>query len=432
MIETLLDSLRLSGSTEAFSTALFRRFPKAIRLRRDVSPAALPLTTVPVPWYPLGRWPHPESMSPTRVLNFPAGDYYLQDAGSLLALAVAGTETDRLHGKLICDLCAAPGGKATALVEAIGNSGFVLANETVRSRLGALKLNLARTGSDRWTISSLDPERLAGRLGGIFDIVLVDAPCSGQALLGRGKQNQAALTSKQIMHSAARQRRILDAAVRLARPGGLLVYSTCTFAEAENETQVRRLVADGAAVPHPVNRFADYQTEPACYRLWPHLHDCAGAFAATLLIEQSDRPGAESVKTNRIQSVPEVLDKWYSVPKSLMRCWQSESIRCGIPADAPAWVEEISIAGPELAHRVGQTWRPAHAGALRRGACSCAAQTCRVDDQTAKQFLRGESIPCCDTGWAVVCWQDRPLGWVKADGAQGKNHLPKAARMHIP
>lgn len=429
MIDGLLQSVPLPESKAAFTAALVRRFPKAIRLRRDVSPKELPFASGQVPWYRLGRRPHPESPPPTRLLNYPAGDYYVQDAGSLLALAAAVADTEHLQGQLICDLCAAPGGKATALVEAIGATGFVLANETVRSRLAALKLNLARTGSDRWAVSSLDPEQLASQLAGVFDLVLVDAPCSGQALLGRGKANQTAFSVAQITHSAARQRRILAAAVQLVRPGGRLVYSTCTFAEAENEAQIRQLIATSGAEPDPLRQLADYETEPGCYRLWPHLHGCAGAFAAVVRLASQSGSTARESYSSRSLSLPAELNAWYAISAESNRFVRGESTVWGYPADAPAWVEGIAVSGPELAYRVGQTWRPAHGGAMRRDGASLASQVIGLDDAAAAQFLRGETIRCSAQGWVAVGWQGRPLGWVKADGVRGKNHLPKGGRM---
>jgi 16S rRNA C967 or C1407 C5-methylase (RsmB/RsmF family) len=101
-----------------------------------------------------------------------------------------------------------------------------------------LEFNLARHGSTRYVISSLDPDEMARRLPAEFDAVLVDAPCSGQSLVGRGKQTASAFAPNTIEHCAARQVRILDAAASLVRPGGRLVYSTCTFAYAENEGQI--------------------------------------------------------------------------------------------------------------------------------------------------------------------------------------------------
>ena len=105
--------------------------------------------------------------------------------------------------------------------------------------------------------------------------------------MSRGKQNPSALSTHQISHSASRQQRILEAAVKLVRDGGQLVYSTCTFAEAENEAQIRLLIEQGVATPKPVTSLQELETDPGCYRCWPHLHRCAGSFAASLTIQHS-------------------------------------------------------------------------------------------------------------------------------------------------
>ena len=209
-----------------FIAALSARYPSVLRCRRDVVDSELPFPTDPIKWYRWGRRSIDVSVRPSRCLAYAAADYYLQDAASLLALAACGCDQDfkfdtqQPGGPVVCDLCASPGGKASALLEAIGSSGYLLANEPIRSRVAPLAFNLARTGYDRFAISSLDPEVLASTLGGVFDLVVIDAPCSGQALLGRGKQSVSALSPHQIAHRRARQQRILAAATNLLKPGG--------------------------------------------------------------------------------------------------------------------------------------------------------------------------------------------------------------------
>ncbi len=429
-----LGDVTLPGKVEEFAGSLLQPKRNVIRCRREITAELLPLPTLPVAWYGLGHRPTVPSPKPSRYLSYAAGDYYVQDAGSLLALAAIGADTSALRGQLICDLCAAPGGKASALVEATGaggteGGGFVLANEVIRSRIGALQFNLARTGSDRFAVSNVDPEVLADRLSGVFDIVLVDAPCSGQAMVGRGKQKVSSLSKKQIQHSASRQSRILDAAVRLLRAGGKLVYSTCTFAQAENEAHAERLIDSGVSDSEPVQRLAAYESSAGCYRLWPHIHDCAGSFAASLRVHQGGLAGRRRRRAQDHPKLPVDLTQWYDSIAETTRLRTLDSVIFGWPSDAPDWVDEIAVAGPELAHRAGQTWKPSHAGALRRVPRAASLQAIEVDDQTAKVYLRGEPIRCDGHGWHVVRLGGRPLGWVKGDGSLGKNHLPTAARM---
>ncbi|QDV45347.1 Ribosomal RNA small subunit methyltransferase F [Stieleria neptunia] len=420
----------------AFSAALMSRHPSAVRYRADIDPGDVGFPVRPIPWYSLGYQCTDPAVRPSRSLQYAAGDFFIQDAGSMLALAASDADRPPQRDRLICDLCAAPGGKSSALLESIGD-GFLLANEPIKSRIAPLAYNLARTGSDRYAISSLDPERLQSRLGGIFDLVLADVPCSGQALLGRGKQSLAAVSKTQIEHSALRARRILASAVNLVRPGGRLVLSTCTFAEAENESQVRWLLDQDGVTAQPLDRLADYASdETGCsYRLWPHRHDCAGSFAASLRCDIDSSIPAESgfrkkrKRGKKQERLPEGCGEWFdALPQ---RHQVAGAVIWAWPDDAPPWLGSIAAGGPELAYRTGQTWKPSHEAALRRDGVLRASQSIDVDAPTAQLFLSGQPIPCDASGWCVVRHRGRALGWVKASRGTGKNHLPAAARMNV-
>ena len=434
-IESAVGAIEIPGGGSAMLGAMARRHSNALRMHRTATTPEY--ETQRVDWYSLGRRVGRTDVRPSRTLAYAGGDFYLQDAGSLLALAAAGCDTAAINGLTVCDLCAAPGGKASALLEAVGEDGFLLANEPIRSRIAPLKYNLARTGSDRYAISSLDPDRLADKLGSQFDLVLVDAPCSGQALVSRGKQNAAAMTSKQVQHSASRQNRILDAAVRLLKPNGQLVYSTCTFAFDENEAQMQRLIASDAVTPANVPTLIDYQSAAGCYRLWPHLHDCAGAFAASMKL--GDSFPTETVKRSRKKSkddkrvsekqLPGDWKRWYDTDASAGLNFHIDgSVLFGFSANAPQWIQTVAVAGPELAYRTGQTWKPSHEAAMRKGFANMACETHPLDADEAQAFMTGETVACSDRGWRVVQHQGRPLGWIKSDGKVGKNHLPGSAR----
>ena len=445
------------------ASALTVRHPSVLRWRRGAAPAEFHSPLQPVPWYELASRPADSQLRPSRSLPFAAADFYLQDAGSLLALAACDADrsipwwypADR--SPLVCDLCAAPGGKASALAEMLGDDGFLLANEPIRSRVPALAHNLARTGSDRYAITTLDPRRLAEQLPEVFDMVLVDAPCSGQALLSRGRQTAAALSQRQIDHSAARQRRILGSAIRLLRPGGMMVYSTCTFAEAENETQVRWLASAHGMQPVSVSRLSPYASPAAegCYRLWPHRHATAGSFAATLLRGDADPSQGDTAASpddrggrrskHRDQAEPTAgrtrgrATKEMTIDQGQLQAWfrglervsigSREATVIGWPDDVPEWVDRLAASGPELAYRTGRTWKPAHAAAVRRIPRAVSARVTEVDEATARQFLSGEPLRSTDRGWFVVSWRGRPLGWAKGDGSVAKNHLPTPFRM---
>ncbi|EMI57407.1 methyltransferase RsmF C-terminal domain-like protein [Rhodopirellula sallentina] len=438
-----------------------------------------------VDWYPTAIEAPDDLARPSRTIDYAAGEFYLQDSGSLLALAAAQADTFQLRGKLICDLCAAPGGKASGLLEAIDEPyhvdqsqprGFLLANEPILTRIAPLSYNLARTGSDQYAISNEDPESLAEKLPGLFDLVLVDAPCSGQALVAKGKQSPTALQFTHIELNRARQNRILAAAEKLLRPGGTLIYSTCTFAVKENEAQVQFMIDHLGLTPAPVQRLAKYQTDllnppnedvlRCSYRLWPHRTACAGSFAASLAKPLGDEPPdydrdrkeaswrRSTTSRSRDQSmVPrEAIDQLPFLVRPddprhhlQLRDWIIDATA----PDAPDWVQEESFRGPEIAHRAGSTWKPSHASAIRHTAAIEGLPSIEVDDETALKYLTGETIPIDNpnspsadgasdgasddapnqTGWQIVRHRGRPLGWIKSNGRIGKNHLARHARM---
>ena len=283
MNEASFQGLLCADEIESYQTAISSHAPRCIRWRPDRIDSMLTSAGYDVvPWFHRGRLLIDSSQRPSQSLRYAAGDYYIQDAGSLLALALLNAQPN----EAICDLCGAPGGKASGIAETLEESGFLLANEPIGSRTAILRFALSRTGNPRHAITQQDPEQIADRFDELFDAVLVDAPCSGQAMVARGKRETNAFDQKQVEHSAARQRRILLAACRLLKPGGRLIYSTCTFAVEENEAQIRFLrnhfpdCFEPISPPH-LDRWAS-PIEPGCFRLWPHRDPTSGAFAAGL------------------------------------------------------------------------------------------------------------------------------------------------------
>jgi 16S rRNA C967 or C1407 C5-methylase (RsmB/RsmF family) len=421
----------------------------AVRLNtlgRSLDAAEFDFLADPVPWF-AGRayWAQPD-VRPATDPRFGAGAYYLQDAGSLLPVALLGPQP----GQIVCDLCASPGGKATALLECLGDCGALIVNEPVRTRLGPLALNLARHGGARWLGYQRDPDALADQLGPVCDAVLVDAPCTGQSLIARGKQSRRAFDPKRIAHAAARQQRILDAAVRLLRAGGHLVYATCTFAWEENEARIAGLLTRYPQLaPAPNDALASCAVPdpapPACYRLWPHRDRCAGAFAARLVATDApatppqnashrrDKSRTPARKTPRVPAPP--FDDWGR--------WTSPITLDTRRERAFAWPNDLGVSsfpppdfGPEVAHIKGRTWFPAYALAMRRDTAFTPRHHIALDAPAARAFLTGQNLPTPDAsdkthGWAVATLDDLALGWLKADAHTRKNHLPKPARLPL-
>lgn len=221
-----------------------------------------------------------------------AGGLYCLDFSSVWAASalLAIPRNDRAR---LLDVCAAPGGKSLFAALAL-RPAFLLANEVIGKRLAILRHNLARCRVVPAHTQRLDPRDLAEKAPGAFDIVIVDAPCSGQSLPAKGIENPGAFHPSAIKGNAKRQVGILTTAATCVAPGGWMLYSTCTFSERENERVIARLLQrrpDFEAVPVP--HLAPWQTTHAdfpAYRLYPHDALGAGAFTCLLRREGATPP----------------------------------------------------------------------------------------------------------------------------------------------
>ena len=433
-LETLLDGLLPAAECRDLEQAVLARPPKAIRLRPqaalgEAEEQPVPFPTEPVPWYPVGRF-CPETDQPGRYLAHAAGAYFVQDAGSMLALRLLAAEP----GESIADVCAAPGAKASAILETVGpGGGLLLANESVRGRLAALNYNLARVGFPRQVVTAADPERLENEWAGQFDAVLVDAPCTGQTLVGRGRQSLAAFTTAQIEHSAARQRRILAAAARLVRPGGRLVYSTCTFAAAENEEVVANFLSEHEVwQEEPLDAMTPWRSPlaPGGYRLYPHRDRCAGAYAVRLRrLGESNSSADRRGQKNEAVAEPLVIGGDEVGQLRAGRLLRQRGRWEDWPAEFASRHRLPTGQASEVAYRPGRHWMPSHALALRRDAAWHPLQTTALSDDEARQFLQGLPLPAGPRGWTVAIWRGHPLGWLRGNRDRANNGLPPAARL---
>ncbi|MFO0943790.1 MAG: hypothetical protein U0930_23895 [Pirellulales bacterium] len=160
------------------TSSLFNHSLRCIRVNPRCEHSSLPFQLQKVPWHDRGYWLTDTNVRPGAFLQYAAGQYYIQDAASLLAVSLC----DLQPGQKVCDLCAAPGGKATAILDKLAGTGFLLANEVIHSRMPLLQAALCRSGWDNFATSQLDADQLSQALPEKFDCVLVDAPCSGQSM----------------------------------------------------------------------------------------------------------------------------------------------------------------------------------------------------------------------------------------------------------
>lgn len=231
---------QLGEEADAYFAAMEMPCLRGLRLnpQKPVPGAALEAVggvEEPVPWYPaLGRYLRNDSPAGADPLH-EAGAYYLQEPSAMAPVSVLSPRP----GECVLDLCAAPGGKSTQIAAALAGEGLLVSNEPVPSRAKILSRNIERMGVANALVVSAQPEALAARWGVLFDAVLVDAPCSGEGMFRRHPETRAEWNPASPMGCAERQRRILGCAAAMLRPGGRLVYSTCTLSPEENEETVR-------------------------------------------------------------------------------------------------------------------------------------------------------------------------------------------------
>ncbi len=426
---------------------------RGIRIRPSQSLDSLAFETDPVPWSNVGRFMRDGNLRPGSLLQFMAGDYAIQDAASLLPISLMQLQP----GQRVLDCCAAPGGKSAAILEQLAGQGGLVSNEVIASRVDTLQLTLARTGYANYVITHQSVDHLAESLSDhdeeLFDCVLVDAPCTGQSLVARGKQSLSAFSEHQIAHSAARQQSILRAAVRLVRPGGRLVYSTCTFAYEENEAIIQWLMQEFSSwQPVELASLEPWKVPgyPGCYRVWPHRDHCAGGFAAALVLNEPPHgssmnellPAFDSSSARKCKSHRHANHPWTEFDFATISSeWGEFAAKVGQTMrrqNRVSWFDDLftsraqaaAYCGIELAEQFGEHWQPAYALATLNDPTWLAGATrTELTDQEACSYMSGTSVHRTGpAGWQIVHWRGRPLGWAKQVGGQLKNHLPKPLR----
>jgi len=440
----------LEDEYPAFLASLGRPAQAALRantLKVTLEPllALLGLPAAPLPWCPEGSLLPPDTHLGQHPLHA-AGLFYLQEPGAMAAVPLL----DPRPGERILDLCAAPGGKATHIAARLCGQGLLWANEIHPVRARILLANLERWGARNAVVSVERPDRLAERLPGFFDRVLVDAPCSGEGLFRRDAEAARSWGAEAVAGCARRQQHILEQAARLVRPGGLLLYATCTFAPEEDEQVVGCFLAahpgfsleEGPAWPGSAPGRPEWSGNlppairahlPRAVRLWPHRAPGEGHFLARLRRQEGERSGPSprwraprlagpalrayesfcAAALHRLPSTGEYLhgEHLFALPAEMPD-------PAGLRFLRPGWL-------------LGEVHRdrfiPSHALAMALDAA--AFQQCldlAPQSEESLAFLRGEPLRSAgQAGWLLVTVAGFPLGWGKRVGAVVKNHRPR-------
>ena len=390
-----------------------------------------------------------ENVRPGKHPYHEMGLYYIQEPSAMSAAALLAPKP----GMRVLDLCAAPGGKSTQLATYLGDRGLLVSNEINTQRSRILSQNIERMGIKNAIVTNEDSFVLASHFPGFFNAIQVDAPCSGEGMFRKLPEAIEQWSMENVAICAARQKEILDNAAVMLKPGGVIVYSTCTFSKEENEDVIECFL----------ERHPDFTLEEM-ERFWPHKVDGEGHFVAKLVRRGSvdtDLKADRKTKKNK-NSKNRKNETKPALTKENMKLL-TEFLDETISEDMAAWIKnsrlvmfgeqlyrlpdmEVDIKGLKV-QRAGlhigefkkQRFEPSHSLALALK-LSEAKNVVKLtwDDPQTIGFFNGQSVMLsdeqtaeCKKGWALVCVDGYTAGWGKVNGTQVKNHYPKGLRNKI-
>lgn len=345
-----------------------------------------------------------------------AGVFYVQDASSMVyETIVSSLQAEGLLGPapLVLDMCAAPGGKTTSIINGLRDGAFVIANEVMPKRAAILRENLTKWGYPSVKVTNRQTEVYASA-GEIFDIVAVDAPCSGEGMMRKDPAAVAQWSPSLVASCAALQRDILANAVKCLLPGGIIIYSTCTFNRTENEENVEWLVRECGMEPIDMKFPEEWGIAPGistpypAMRFMPHLTRGEGLFAAVL----RKPSGLSSAASPSLQGRLSALEKALGSKSKKQAPRTGEKNQKGKPA-------------PE---------RPDAFLPLRTDYDSSVYPSAELSLEEALRYLRHETLKLpdsVDAGYVVVKYKNYPLGFVKNIGTRANNLYPREWRIRM-
>ena len=424
----------LGDEYQAFQESLSTVAPVSIRLN-PFKPGFNVDGLSPVPWCNSGYY---LPQRPAFIFDplFHAGTYYVQEASSMFLETVYKHVFPNEGPKLVLDMCAAPGGKSTHLLSLLPSESLLLSNEIIPKRNAILRQNLVKWGNANVFVTQNNPEDF-GKLGSFFDLVVVDAPCSGEGLFRRDPGAAEEWSEDAVDNCAVRQADILQQAMSALKRGGILIYSTCTFEKAEDEDQIKALIDSGEAELIDLgNTFEGIVQTSYGLRFYPHKIRGEGFFISALRKTGNDEHAKKVKKTFLLQRAPEAIAGYFR-DASGFRIFVHEERVYAIPVpfvDTFLHLSEslfIRQAGIFAGTVKGKDFIPSHDLALNLQVNSDDRMV-ELEEDKALLFLKGEPVPVdsAEKGWHLASYKGIPLGWIKVLQGRVNNYLPKEWRIH--
>lgn len=438
----------LQGRWSDFALALDQPAPVSLRFnQRKVAPseqaAALPHLADPVPWCSNAYYlPKRPVFTLDPLLH--AGGYYVQEAASMFLEQCVKEASRHRELRTVLDLCAAPGGKSTHLASLLTLDSLLVSNDVIRTRAAILRENTIKWGFPNTVVTNNDPKDF-GRLSSFFDLIWVDAPCSGEGMFRKDLTAIREWSPGTVEHCAARQRRILCDCWDSLQAGGFLAYSTCTYNKDENEEVVKWFMATTGAESIPVGVLDDWGASPSldpavhAVRFFPHQARGEGFFAC-LLQKPSDDLGASRRRSRFVvKTFPDLLP-WLQQGQE----WHFEQQATTVYAHPARFAADIAelrqrlsvlLSGVKVADIKGKDKIPSIDLALCTALETQNVATWEVDRDTALRYLHRDSLTntpfTLPRGHVLVCHQRIPLGWVKHLGNRSNNLYPSEWRIRM-
>jgi len=371
---------------------------------------------------------------------FHAGGYYVQEASSMfLEQAVRKCVSGPVNA---LDLCAAPGGKSTHLISLLPSGSVLTSNEIQRGRAQILAENMIKWGNPNVIVTNNSPAEI-GKSGLVYDLIVVDAPCSGEGMF---RKDQGAIDDwslQNVSMCAERQKQILADIWPALKPGGHIIYSTCTFNTSEDEENVHWLIQTFGAVPVSIDTPPEWnitgsldQTDIPVYHFMQHRTRGEGFFLALLQKPQADAPGRARPMQPRNDRIPENIRKWVTAPDGYIFQADKGDIHAYPVHAAPLMIQTRAflrplVTGIHVATTKGKDYVPAHPLAMSSAIDRSAFTEVEVTDMQALEYLHCQAIQleCSTRGIVLLTWKGIPLGFAKNLGNRANNMYPQEWRI---
>lgn len=437
----------LGNEFDSFEAALQADVPVSIRINEKKGTPA-PCAGQPdsrVAWCGTGYY-LPERLSFTFDPLFHAGAYYVQEASSMFLEQAIRRYVEKPVRCL--DLCAAPGGKSTHLSSLLPEGSLLVSNEVIRSRSNILAENIAKWGNPNCIVTGNDPEEI-GRLTHLFDVVVADVPCSGEGMFRKDTDSTGEWSIANVELCAGRGRRIIHDIWNALKPGGLLIYSTCTYNTEEDEENIHYIIEELGAEALPIPVEDEWQiTGPLkydhpAYRFFPHKTKGEGFFLAILRKANTETEELRFKSKNKKEkgkaapTIPETVKSYLSDAPSFSPEWTGNILRMHpepVREVYPLLREYLRIlsAGICIGEVKGKDFIPAEELALSTALRPDAFPVADLDWDDAIRYLKKEALllPAgTEKGYVLIRYKGFPLGFVKHLGNRANNLYPQEWRI---